>query len=82
MSQAQAACRGLARTPEIVTDDETRMLVPPGDVEALAAAIGRVLQDSAFRERLAARAPISAAAKFSLEASTNAHLDCYEDIAR
>lgn len=72
----------IGATPEIVTENETGLLVPPGDVDALAAAIARVLGDMVFRDRLGARARISASERFSLDASTKAHLDCYEEIAR
>jgi L-malate glycosyltransferase len=67
--------------PEIVTDRETGFLVPPGDVNALAAAIGCLLRDSVLRERLGNSARTSAAERFSLDVSANAHLDCYEEVA-
>jgi glycosyltransferase involved in cell wall biosynthesis len=41
--------------PEVVgADDDTALLVPPGDPEALAAAIGRALDDDALRARIGA----------------------------
>ena len=41
--------------PEVVgTDNETALLVPPGDPEALAATIGVALDDAALRERIGA----------------------------
>jgi glycosyltransferase involved in cell wall biosynthesis len=42
--------------PEVVTEGENGLLVPPGDVEALAAAIRRFYADDGLRERLAAAA--------------------------
>ena len=40
---------------EAVVDGETGLLVPPGDVEALAAALEKVVSDPALAERLGAR---------------------------
>ncbi|NIP58412.1 MAG: glycosyltransferase [Gemmatimonadetes bacterium] len=44
------------RTPdvtEVLRDGENARLVPPGDAEAAAAAVGEILEDGALRERLA-----------------------------
>ncbi len=38
--------------PEIIFDDENGLLVPPGDADALATALGRLLADEAWRHRL------------------------------
>ena len=40
--------------PEIIDDEQTGLLVPPGDPAALAAAISRLLDDGALAQRLAA----------------------------
>ncbi len=45
--------------PEVVRDGENGLLVPPGDAEALAAAIGRFFGDEALRRRLAETAAFS-----------------------
>jgi glycosyltransferase involved in cell wall biosynthesis len=68
--------------PEIVTDGGTGLLVPPGDVNALATALGRVLRDSALRDRLGAGARRSVARRFPLDVSVKAHMDCCEELAR
>ena len=47
--------------PEVVADGVNGLLVPPGDVAALAEAIGRIAGDHALRDRLAAAAPGSVA---------------------
>ena len=44
-------------TPEVVRHGENGFLVPPGDVEALAAGVVRLLEDRALRRRMAAAAP-------------------------
>ncbi len=48
--------------PEIVRDGENGLLVPAGDADALAAAIGRLMDDADLRERLARAAAPSVAA--------------------
>ena len=57
----EAGCRARAVVgsrvggiPDVVADGETGILVPPGDVDALAAALVRVLSDRALAERLGA----------------------------
>jgi 2-deoxystreptamine N-acetyl-D-glucosaminyltransferase/2-deoxystreptamine glucosyltransferase len=42
--------------PEVVRDGETGLLVPPGDVDALAAALDRLVREPHLRARLAAGA--------------------------
>ena len=42
--------------PEVVRDGENGLLVPPADVDALAAAIDRLLRDDVLRASLAAAA--------------------------
>lgn len=51
--------------PELVVDDETGLLVPPGDVTAFSAAAASLIRDAARRERLAAAGP-NRAAEFSV----------------
>jgi glycosyltransferase involved in cell wall biosynthesis len=47
--------------PEVVTDGDNGLLVPPGDAHALGAAIARFFGDAELRARLAAAAPGSVA---------------------
>jgi glycosyltransferase involved in cell wall biosynthesis len=53
--------------PEIVRDGREGLLVPPGDAEALAAALVRLGGDAAERARMAAAGPPRVAAEFGLE---------------
>ena len=43
---------GVTGIPELVRDDDSGLLVPEGDPEALAAALGRMLEDTHLRRRL------------------------------
>ncbi|MBI2835676.1 MAG: glycosyltransferase family 4 protein [Acidobacteria bacterium] len=58
---------------EVVSPDEHAVLVPPGDPDALAAGIARVLDDPAFATRLAHNA-FDRAARYSWDARAE-HLD-------
>lgn len=65
---AHGNCLVASRTggiPEIVEDEVTGLLVEPGDVEALTAALGRVVWDPALRARLASAGEAAARARFS-----------------
>ncbi len=65
--------------PEIVRHEETGLLVPPGDVGAMAEAIEQLLQDreraKAFGERGRERAQ-----QFSIEQAVQRHEDLYERV--
>lgn len=52
MQGLPAVAGRLGGVPEIVRDGETGLLVPPGDREALATALQRVLDDEALRTKL------------------------------
>ncbi|SDF23268.1 Glycosyltransferase involved in cell wall bisynthesis [Blastococcus fimeti] len=49
-------CTPVGGLAEVVVDGENGLLVPPGDVDALAGALARVLDDEPLRRRLAAGA--------------------------
>ena len=53
-------------TAEILTDQVSGLLVRPDDLEALAAAIRRMLTDGEFRARLGRQARTSAVQRFEL----------------
>jgi glycosyltransferase involved in cell wall biosynthesis len=71
-------CRGEGGPEEIAAAGPGMVLVPPGDVEALARAIGDVLEPESLRE-LAAAARRTAAERFSWEACGRATVAAYED---
>jgi glycosyltransferase involved in cell wall biosynthesis len=71
--EAMAAGRPVVATsvggnPEVVRHGETGFLVPPGNPEAMADAIGRLLSDRALAQRLGEAGRIRAESAFTLEA--------------
>lgn len=66
--------------PEIITDYESGLLVPPGDIAALTTAIAKLLDDQGLRKRLIFGASKTLAEKFSLEEmvekTENLYLEC------
>jgi glycosyltransferase involved in cell wall biosynthesis len=65
---------------EVVSDGQTGLLVPPGDVSALASAIVRLLDDPALSARLGAAARQRAVAEFSLEYVLAAQVGLYAEL--
>jgi glycosyltransferase involved in cell wall biosynthesis len=65
--------------PELVVDDQTGLLVASGDVDALAAALQRILGDAALRARLGAGGRRRAAEQFDLSGFREAHLALYRN---
>jgi glycosyltransferase involved in cell wall biosynthesis len=53
--------------PEMIEDGTSGLLIPPADVDALSAALDRVLADPGLRERLGAGARARAEAVFDIE---------------
>ena len=66
--------------PEIVADEESALLVPPKNPPALAAAIARVLQDSALAQRLTKVASAVVAREHSPEAYARSLISLYQDV--
>lgn len=67
--------------PEAVVEDETALLVPPGDAEALGAALARLLGDEALRERLGRAAREHARTAASWRSIAQSLLARYERLA-
>ena len=62
---------------ELVVENETGLLVAPGDPRALAAAIGSLVENPALRARLGSAARTRVEQCFNLDAFLAAHLDLY-----
>lgn len=81
--EAMSAARPIVATrvggvPEIVTHEETALLVPPRDAQAMARALARMLSDQALRTRLAACAQVVALTSYSPRAYRRACTGLYE----
>ena len=63
--------------PELVVDGETGLLVPPGDADALADALERVLGDAELRRRMGEAARRRAEEEFDLARFRDAHVALY-----
>jgi glycosyltransferase involved in cell wall biosynthesis len=66
--RAGLACIGCTgdAAAEIIVDSHTGLLVPPGNVEALAAAVARLFLESDFARRLGAAALVRAEREYTL----------------
>ena len=65
--------------PEIVVDEETGILVPAGDPDALAAAVLRLLRDRELAQRLAAAGRKLVGQHYTLEAQSSALAALYRE---
>jgi glycosyltransferase involved in cell wall biosynthesis len=63
--------------PEAITHDESGLLIPPGDPDALASALRRLLSDAALRTRLGAQARARAERDFSIGAMADGYERLY-----
>lgn len=72
-----SAIGGLA---ELIADDETGLLVPPGDATALARAMTRVLTDAGVRNRLVATGTRKVETEYSNEAWLDRILGVYQSV--
>ncbi len=65
-----------AGNDEVLVHGENALLVPVGDVNAMAAALRRALSDGSLRARLGASAR-AGAQRYSMDAAVDQHLACY-----
>ena len=66
--------------PEIVSDGTTGFLVPPGDIDALADRLARLLDDPVARLEMATAARADALKRYATEAVLPDHLDVYRSL--
>jgi glycosyltransferase involved in cell wall biosynthesis len=73
---------GVGGLLDLVENEKSGLLVPPGDVSALRSALERLLADRDLRRRLGTAARERIRSHFSWSASTQALLDAYNEAAR
>jgi len=64
--------------PEIITHEADGLLVPPGDAEALARAIARLMDDAELRRALGQKARLKVREKFDLQRNTEHLADVFK----
>lgn len=69
-------------TPEVISDRETGLLVPPDEENELAAAMERFITEPGLRAGCARKAKELASAKFSLESVAERYQSLYEELDR
>jgi glycosyltransferase involved in cell wall biosynthesis len=75
-----AAASAVGGVAAVVRDDENGLLVAPGDVAALANALGRLLRDAALRARLGQAARRTIEDRFTLAARVAAEEAIYDRV--
>lgn len=66
--------------PEQIEDGLTGYLVPPGDSEAMAARVGRILEDEQLQRAMSTAAVEAAVSRFDERTMASAYLDWYAQI--
>jgi glycosyltransferase involved in cell wall biosynthesis len=69
-------------TAEIVRDGCTGLLVEPGDVDGLAAAVGRCAQDPGFVEKMSVHAIADTRTRFTLRREVDTFVACFDAVRR
>ena len=68
----------VAGVPEVVDDERTGLLVPPGDAAALGNALARLATSAELRDRLRGAAPASVRQRFGVDAYVSAMTRLYD----
>jgi L-malate glycosyltransferase len=66
--------------PEVIREGEDGFLLPVGDVEAMAEAVGRILDDGALHQRLSASARAGAVSRFARAPMIDRYVAFYEKV--
>ncbi len=83
MAQARpVVASAVGGTPEVLVDGETGLLVPPRNLQALAGALGRLLDDPELARRLGEAGRARVEERFSERAMTERVLALYAEVAR
>ena len=69
-----------AGIPEAIADGRDGILVPPGDLDALTAALGNVLADKDRRRELGCAARMRAEKEYTVEVMTDRYLGIYNNL--
>jgi len=70
----------VAGIPEVIEDQRTGLLVPPGDSRALGAALGRLFTETAFREQLARAGQASVLPRFGIDKYVDSVTQLYDHL--
>jgi glycosyltransferase involved in cell wall biosynthesis len=70
----------VAGVPEVVDDGRTGLLVPPSDAPALGAALTRMFEDPALRERLGRDACLSVLPRFGVDRYVESMTSLYDTL--
>jgi glycosyltransferase involved in cell wall biosynthesis len=76
------AATSVGGVPEIVSDEESALLVAPHDAAALGAALARLLKDEELARRLAANARSLVAAHYTPDAYARSLIELYREVSR
>ena len=79
LAQASSSAGDVGGLRDLVVNGETGLLVPPGDVSALRAALTRLLADADLRRRFGSASRARIAEHFTWQRFADETLQAYED---